>query len=127
MNEQTTPPAPKIVRMVRFKNVSAVALPIPELNVIVPKDGYSAPLPEATPTLKAYISGNLFTQEAVDIPEISGATVQAITQGDVNANDNAGKVAPVIAGPGQPTAKVDYTPLKVSTAAEKLKNYDNSA
>jgi hypothetical protein len=114
--------------MVRFKNVSQVALPIPELNnLIVPKGGYTPPLPDATPTLNAYIGGRLFLQESVDVPALSGATVQAVTQGDVNANDNAGKVAPLVAGPGQTVAKVDYTPLKVSTAAEKLKNYDNSA
>ena len=116
--------APKAVRMLRFKNVSPVALPIPELNVIVPKDGYSSPMPEATPTIQAYVSGNLFKEEALSIAEMPA---QAITQGEPANNDNAGKVAPLVGGPASPTANLDYLPLKVSTPAEKLKNYDNSA
>jgi hypothetical protein len=118
--------APQTVKMVRYQNISAVALPIPELNVIVPKDGFSPPLPEATPTLKAYVTGQLFKAENVDIPTM-GMQAQAVTQGDVNANDNQGVRAPLVAGPGQPTAKVDYSPIKVSTTEEKLKGYDNSA
>jgi len=116
-------PAAKTVRLVRFRNVSAVALPIPELNVIVPKDGYSSPMPEATPTIQAYVGGGLFKEDVLDIAEMPA---QAITQGEPSRNDNQGKVAPLVAGPGQ-IAAPDYSPIKVTTTAEKLKNYDNSA
>jgi len=123
--------------MYRFKNVSPVALQVPELGITIAKDGYSAPMPEGTPTLDAYVSGNLMTKEPITIAETSGiptptpATppVQAITQGEANGpeTNTAGPVKTIHAGPGQPMAKLDYIPPKSSSASEKARNYDNQA
>ena len=127
-NEQTAAPAATTVKMFRFKNVSAVALPIPELNMIVPKDGYSAPMMEATPTLKEYVKGSLFTQEPLDVPEMPGTGPKAIVQGGApTETDTKGAVTPLVAGPAMKLANLDYIPPKVSTPGEKLKLYDNQA
>jgi hypothetical protein len=131
----------RVVPMFRFKNAAKVALPIPELNMLVPAGGYSAPMTESTPTVDAYLSGNLFVRESMNIPEMASAHSEAIAQGSAPANDTAGVIAPVTAGPqlttvATPPAKLpdrptkpgaDYIDLRVSAPTDKIKSYDNQA
>ena len=131
----------RTVPMFRFKNDAKVALPIPELNMVVPAGGYSAPMTESTPTVDAYLSGNLFVKESMNIPEMASGHAEAIAQGGATpANDAAGVIAPVTAGPqlttvATPAPAADrpvkpgpaYIDLKISTPEEKAKAYDNKA
>lgn len=123
----------KTVSMLRYKNVSPVALTIPELGVTIPKDGYSAPMSEPTPTVAAYVAGKLFAAEGMSIPE-AAPSARAVTQGDATTEINtAGPAAPVTADPNAPVktppkpAAPDYQPFKTSSADERLKGYDNQA
>jgi hypothetical protein len=120
--------------MFRFKNVSPVALQVPELGIAIPKDGYSSPMPSGTPTLDAYVTGQLMVKETLNISEVSGTgpgaipPVQAIVQGGAPIETNtAGPANAIHAGPGQPGLKLDYTPPRMSSKEEKSKNYDNQA
>ena len=141
-NEQKAPAA---MKMFRYKNVSTVALQVPELNMTVPKDGYSSPMPDGTPTLDAYVTGHLMVREALDIPEMPNNEIKGIVQGGaVTETNTQGPVATIHAGPGQAapavapapapktpaataTANLEYVPLKTSTPEEKVAAYDNSA
>ena len=136
MSNEQTAPAANTVTMFRFKNVSPVALQVPELGISIAKDGYSAPMPTGTPTLDAYVTGNLMVKEALTISETSGipaaptqAPAQAVTQGDANGleTNTAGPAKAIHAGPGMVPAKLDYIPPRMSSKEEKAKNYDNQA
>ena len=130
-NEQTATPT-ATVAMFQFKNVSPVALQVPELGITIPKDGYSAPMPSGTPTLDAYVAGKLMEKQPLnnnnnEVPKPENAT-RAVVQGNATTETNtAGPVNAIHAGPGQPTAHLDYIPPKVSTPEEKAANYDNQA
>ena len=124
--EQTGQVALKTVSMFRYKNVSPVALSVPELNAIVPKDGYSAPMPSSTPTLDAYVEGKLMVKEAIDIPELANESIKGVVQGGaVTELKTAGPATAIVAGPA--AVKLDYIPVSVTTNKEKLNNYDQSA
>lgn len=147
MTNETTTPA---VKLVRFKNVSTVALSIPELNLMVPAGGYSAPMSESTPTIDAYLAGHLFIKENLSVPEIPGTGPKAITQGSATTEvDTTGSARPLVSGPDQqaqtpaaqpqapakapvvtankPTAQVDYLPPKMSSNTERINNYDKQS
>lgn len=117
------------VKMVRYKNTSPIALTINELNTVVPKGGYSAPMPEPTESIKAYLDGNLMTVEEVDITNIPAEEVKGVMAGNKSEEiDTTGSAKPEVANPAKPTSSAapDYIPFSKTSNEEKVKNYDQS-
>jgi hypothetical protein len=82
----------------KYKNVSTIALQIPELSITIPVGGYSAPILEETVTLKAYNASGMLLREAVTVENVPNVGNAAVLQGGT-VSEMTGVPAPAYAKP----------------------------
>ena len=118
---------------VRFKNILDVSVMIvePELNIMIPKGGYSAPLSadqvSKSPTLKAYRDvAKILVEESVVVGEsISPTTNSAVTAEpkgqSIDTPPGNKEIAGTIVAKPQPV----YIPIAKTDSTQKNKSYGN--
>ena len=119
-----------------YQNITEIALQIPELNLIIPVGGYSAPIMEETATLKVFSASGMLVKSEVTVANVPNNGNTAVTQGS-KVNEMMGKQAPVVGGPRNPADLAAINPntkpgvhmleIKKSTPAELIQAYEGES
>jgi hypothetical protein len=108
-----------------YQNVSTVPLTIPELNIVIAKGAFSAPIPEPTETLKAFVASGMLKQDTAQVSEAMVNTNTAViagnTQQEVPSQEAAAVAKPEVK-PG-----VHYLPVEKPDPDTMIRKYEQKA
>lgn len=119
--------APAVTKhtMYVYQNTSTIPLSIPELNMVIAKGSFSAPLPEPTETIKAYLASGMLRQEKAIISELPSGSNSGVIAGNT-AQEVPTMEAAAVAKP-EVKPGVHYLPVEKPDPDAMIRKYEQKA